>query len=137
MMIRGAQIAGEAWKRGVADSKSSPCHQSTKSVSPSPSGLFFPTMGWEMGMLSPEHLPMSWEHIKLLKQSVSWCFFQPGFGGLDPRLVLRIGGSHFALEEVGERAMKLPSSSPKITPRPHNVARGQQEQPGSALPAAS
>lgn len=84
-------------------------------------------------MLSPEHLPMSWEHIKLLKQSMSWCFFQPGFGGLDPRLVLRIGGSHFALEEVGERAMKLPSSSPKIPPPVLTTWHGDSRSSQAAL----
>lgn len=112
----------------------------TKSISPSPSSLSFPTVGWQMGLLSPQRLPMSWEHLKLLRPSVPQCCFQPGFGGLDPRLVLGTGGSRFALEEVGERVMKLPSSSPQIPkspPHSHNVAWGQQEQPGSTLPAAS
>lgn len=42
--------------------------------------------------------------------------FSAWFGGLDPRLVLGIGGSRFALEELRERTMKLPSSSPQIPP---------------------
>lgn len=103
----------------MGDNKSSPCRQSTKSVFFSPASPFFPIMGWQLGALSPEQLPVSQEHQRLLEPSGSECCSQPVFWGLDPRLVLGIGGSCHAckvLVGVEERAMKWPSSGLKIPP---------------------
>lgn len=89
----------------MGESKSSPCHQSTKSMSLSPASPLFPIRGWELGTLSQEQLPMSWEHQQRLEPSVSECCSQPVFRGL----VLGIGGScraHKVLMGMEERAMK-------------------------------
>lgn len=58
--------------------------RATKSISPSPSSLSFPTVGWQMGFLSPQPLPMSWEHLKLLRPSVSRAVFSLVLGAWIP-----------------------------------------------------
>lgn len=135
-----------AWKGGVGYTKSSSCHQSTKSVFLSPASPFFPIVRWELGTLSPEQLPVSQEHQRLLEPSVSERCSQPGFRAL----VLRIGGSCHVCEvlmRMEGRAMKWPqnlaSKIPLLFPQllslpcPHSTAWGQQEQPDSAVPAAN